>query len=438
MSAPPDIMSEKRPSLGELARESAKIGVLGFGGPAGQIALMHKIFVDNKKWVDEDRYLYALSYCTILPGPEAQQLATYVGWLLHGVRGGVIAGTLFVVPGALIMVGLSWLYMTSAQMPLIAGALYGVRCVVLALIVQSVIKIARKSLKLTWTKWVAGASFLALVVLNAPFPLVILLAGLIGWVVGRKVAHPSAERVEHSLAAATQEFTTQKREVARALQGAAIWTCVWLAPVVLLALTPTAQPLLSEIGKLFSGLSLVTFGGAYAATAWLNQQAVNVQGWLTATQMIDGLALVQAIPGPLVLVNQYVGFVAGWNAGGLPLAFAGGLLASWCTFAPSFLWIFAGAPFAERLRSNALVASCLQSVSAAVVGVIASLAVWFGAQVLFSSDKFVAGVSTLMQLDIVALCISTSALAVLTHTKIALPYVLGLGIVAGLLALGMK
>lgn len=431
MNAPPDIMSEKRPSLGELACESAKIGVMGFGGPAGQIALMHKIFVDDKKWVDEDRYLYALSYCTILPGPEAQQLATYVGWLLHGVRGGVIAGTLFVVPGALIMLGLSWLYMTSAQMPLVASALYGVRGVVLALIVQSVVKIARKSLKVTWTKWVAGVSFLALLVLNAPFPLVVLAAGLTG-LLARMLAPPTCGEVLGW--GESQDLRSGDQTKNGTLSAALIWTCLWLAPVAFLALTPSAQPILSEIGQLFCALSMVTFGGAYAATAWLNQQAVDVQGWLTATQMIDGLALVQAIPGPLVLVNQYVGFVAGWNAGGLGLAIMGGLMASWCTFAPSFVWIFAGAPFAEKLRSNAMVASSLQGVSAAIVGVIGSLAVWFGVRVLFGADTLSSALSNFAHFDTTAFGITLAALALLARTKLAMPYVLGLGTIAGLLA----
>jgi chromate transporter len=411
-------VSENRakPSLGELAAASAKIGVLGFGGPAGQIALMHKIFVDEKKWVDEDQYLYALSYCTLLPGPEAQQLATYIGWLLHGVRGGLIAGTLFVLPGALIMLALSWVYMTAADMPLMAAALYGLRCVVLALIVQSVIKIGRKSLKLSWSIWVAGISFLALVVLHVPFPIVILVAGLVGWAVQR-LGQAAAPQLEKQIS-----MSDSKNSFA----AATIWIGAWLAPVIALSVLPSAQPVLGQIGQLFSGLSLVTFGGAYAATAWLNQQAVEVQNWLTATQMMDGLALVQAIPGPLVLVNQYVGFVAGWNAGGLGLALAGGLLASWCTFAPSFVWIFAGAPFAEGLRDNQAVASALKGVSAAVVGVIASLAVWFGVQVVFGGEAM-----DWRSVDLKAILMTLIAFGLLTRTKLSLFVLLGLGACLG-------
>jgi chromate transporter len=383
---------------------------------------MHRIFVDEEKWVDEDRYLYALSYCTLLPGPEAQQLATYIGWLLHGVRGGLIAGTLFVVPGALIMLALSWLYVTSANMPLVAAGLYGLRCVVLALIIQSVIKIGTKSLKLTWTKWIAGFSFLALVSLHVPFPFVILAAGFVGWGVQRIGSDKTPPPVQQGLMGKNQH----------SFRAAAIWTAAWLAPVVAFSALPTAEPILGQIGRLFSGLSLVTFGGAYAATTWLNQQAVDVQNWLTATQMMDGLALVQAIPGPLVLVNQYVGFVAGWNAGGLGLALAGGLLASWCTFAPSFVWIFAGAPFAERLRHNQAVASALKGVSAAVVGVIGSLAVWFGVQIVFSGSAI-----ALKHIDLVAIGSTMIALGLLSRTKLNLMWVFALGAISGIALKGL-
>jgi chromate transporter len=407
-----DHIRTPHPTLSELAAASLTIGLLGFGGPAGQIALMHKVFVDDKKWIDEDRYLYALSYCTLLPGPEAQQLATYIGWLLHGVRGGLIAGTLFVAPGALIMLALSWLYMTSANMPLVAASLYGLRCVVLALIIQSVIKIGAKSLKLTWTKWVAGISFLALVVLHVPFPIVILVAGLVGWGVQRIGQGHAPQHVQQAPMGNSKH----------SFRAAAVWIGAWLAPVIAFSLLPSAQPILGQIGQLFSGLSLVTFGGAYAATAWLNQQAVEVQNWLTATQMMDGLALVQAIPGPLVLVNQYVGFVAGWNAGGLGLALAGGLLASWCTFAPSFVWIFAGAPFAEKLRHNLAVAFALKGVSAAVVGVIASLAVWFGAKVVFGEETI-----DWRAIDWKAVLMILAAFGLLTRTKLGLFPLLVLG-----------
>jgi chromate transporter len=407
------------PSLSQLAATSLKIGLLGFGGPAGQIALMHQIFVDQKKWIDEDRYLYALSYCSLLPGPEAQQLATYAGWLLHGVRGGLIAGTLFIVPGALAMLALSWLYMVTNQLPFVDGALFGLRAVVLALIVQSVIKIGTKSLVTTWAKIVAVLSFLALTFAHVPFPVVILLASAIGAAIAF-AAKPSPEPPHLTKSPPASE--------AKSFLAASVWVALWLLPLGILALLPDAPLVLSHIGALFSGLSLVTFGGAYAATAWINQQAVVAYGWLSTSQMMDGLALVQAIPGPLVLVNQYVGFVAGWNEGGLALAVAAGLLASWCTFAPSFVWIFAGAPFAERLRENRFVATALKGVNAAVVGVIASLAYVFGVALLFGGK-----VLDLNSVDLRATLVAGIALVLLTKTKLALPYVLGLGLVAGML-----
>jgi chromate transporter len=415
----PDPASKSSPSLADLALVSAKIGVLGFGGPAGQIALMHKVFVDEKNWVDEDRYLYALSYCTLLPGPEAQQLATYIGWLLHGVRGGLIAGTLFVVPGALAMLALSWLYMLGSQTPVAEGILYGVRAVVLALIVQSSIKIGRKSLSYNWAKAIALASFLALAIGHIAFPIVIATAAIIGALIA--VRAPKVQPVlQHS-----------PRQATKSLQAAAIWIGLWLFPLVALLLSPQGNPLLRDIAALFSGLSLVTFGGAYTATAWLNQQAVVVYGWLSANQMIDGLALVQAIPGPLVLVNQHVGFIAGWNQGGIGMAIAGALLASWCTFAPSFVWIFAGAPFAERLRENPFVATALKAVNAAVVGVVASLAFWFGLQLLFQVTPTTGAVVDWHQFDSTAALITLAAFGLLSRTKLPLPTVLALGAFSG-------
>jgi chromate transporter len=367
------------PTLGELARASFQIGCLGFGGPAGQIALMHRIFVEEKKWIDEPRYLHALNYCMLLPGPEAQQLATYVGWLLHGVRGGVIAGALFVLPGALIVLGLSWLYVTHGETPIVTALFYGVKAAVVAFIVDALWRIGKRALKTSADAIVAALAFVALYFIGVPFPLVILAAGAFGAIVSKP------------LPASTEPPSTSP-SAARAFGVAAIWGAAWLAPVALVIAFYGPDHVLSAVSVLFSQLAIVTFGGAYAVLAYLQQQAVDVHAWLAPGQMIDGLGLAETTPGPLILVNQFVGFLAGWQAqgGGFGLALAAAALASWCTFAPSFLWIFAGAPYAEALRRNRFAAGALRAVTAAVLGVIASLALWFAQHVLFSDATNIA------------------------------------------------
>jgi chromate transporter len=372
------VTADARPTLRELTAASFKVGCLGFGGPAGQIALMHRVFVDEKKWIGEDRYLHALSYCTLLPGPEAQQLATYVGWLLHGVKGGIIAGLLFVLPGAAIVFALSWIYVVAGQQPLVAAAFLGIKAAVVALVLEAMIRVGKRALKgpVAWP--IAIAAFLALSVWGAPFPIVILAAGAIGLVlVARQpnAAEPKAAAVDVASPSAWLAIVT-----------AGAWGAAWLAPLGLSLLVLGPLHVLTRVGQLFSTLAIVTFGGAYATLAYLQQEAVEVHGWLTASQMIDGLGLAETTPGPLVLVNEFVGFVAGWQGGGgLALATLCAVMAAWCTFAPSFVWIFAGAPFAERLRANRWANAALKAITAAVLGVIANLAVWFALHVVFSA-----------------------------------------------------
>ncbi len=369
---------EARPTLRELTTASFKVGCLGFGGPAGQIALMHRVFVDEKKWIEEDRYLHALSYCTLLPGPEAQQLATYVGWLLHGVRGGVIAGSLFVLPGALIVFALSWIYVTAGQQPLVAAAFFGIKAAVVALVLEAMIKISKRALKGAGAWPIAIAAFMGLLIWSVPFPVVILAAAIIGVVLAMRSPKP-ANATDESASGPTPSGL-------QVVATAAAWGVAWLAPLGLSLLALGPDHVLTRIGQLFSTLAVVTFGGAYATLAYLNQEAVEVHGWLTAGQMIDGLGLAETTPGPLVLVNEFVGFVAGWQGGGgLALATLGALMAAWCTFAPSFVWIFAGAPFAERLRSNRFANGALKGITAAVLGVIANLALWFALHVVFGT-----------------------------------------------------
>lgn len=362
-----------RPSFGELIAASARIGFLGFGGPAGQIALMHRVFVEEKRWIDEARYLHALSFCMLLPGPEAQQLATYIGWRLHGVRGGVAAGLLFVLPGALIVFGLSWLYAVYGQTSWLAAAFVGVKAAVLALVAEALLRIGKRALKGWSDAVVAVAAFLALAVFGLPFPLVILAAALYGAVAVRR---PPPE---------IDADPAPRPHAGRALGTAALWAAVWLAPLATVMLLLGPDHLLSELGQTFSTLAVVTFGGAYAVLAYLQQQAVEGHQWLTTAEMIDGLGLAETTPGPLILVNQFVGFIAGWREGGLGLAVAGSAIASWQTFAPSFMFIFGGAPYAEALRRNAVFSGALHAITAAVLGVIASLALGFGLHILFAS-----------------------------------------------------
>jgi chromate transporter len=372
-----------RPSFAELTAASFKIGCLGFGGPAGQIALMHRVFVDEKKWIDEARYLHALNYCMLLPGPEAQQLATYVGWLLHGVRGGIVAGALFVLPGAFVVFALSWFYVLHGTTPLVTALFVGVKAAVVAFIVDALIRIGRRALKTGADALIALAAFAALYVFGVPFPLVVLAAALVGILASMHAGEElsPAEVAPFQAPSAGKTFAT-----------ALLWAALWLAPVVVVIAAFGPQHVLSEVGLLFSQLAVVTFGGAYALLAYLQQQAVDVQGWLTQGQMIDGLGLAETTPGPLILVNQFVGFLAGWQAqgGGFWLALSAAALASWCTFAPSFVWIFAGAPYAEQLRRNRFAAGALRAVTAAVLGVIASLAFWFGQHVLFGANVAIA------------------------------------------------
>ncbi len=366
------------PTFSELTSAFARIGVLSFGGPAAQIALMHKICVEEKRWIDEDRYLHALNYCMLLPGPEAQQLATYIGWLLHGVRGGIVAGLLFVLPGLAVILGLSALYALYQETSLVTGLFFGLKAAVLAIVVEAVIRIGKRALKTSFHRGLAAAAFFALFLFSVPFPLVVLAAALIGLLHARGGETSTAE-ISQQISARPPFFS----QVATLL----FWIAVWLAPLPLLwlALPETALP---EVQSFFSQMALVTFGGAYAVLAYVAQVAVDHYAWLKPGEMLDGLALAETTPGPLVLVLSYVGFLAGFRESGAldPLigGLLGGLIAAWATFIPSFIWIFAGAPYVERLRGNHLLSAALSAITAAVVGVILNLAVWFALHVVFT------------------------------------------------------
>ena len=368
----------------EAAKVWTLIGFTSFGGAAGQIAMMHRMLVDDRKWIDEPRFLHALNYCTLLPGPEAQQLATYIGWLQHGVRGGLFAGLMFVIPGAVVMLALSFLYIYGHHIPLIAGLFFGIKTAVLAIVAHAIARIAKRAFKGRLYVAIAVVAFLLLMFLDAPFPLVVIGAALLGYF-GQPL-WPEAFGVKAAAAAKTRDGGGWSRTLASIV----IWTAVWWAPVGLIALTLGPTHILTELGVFFSKIALLSFGGAYALLAWLAQDAVTVKGWLTAAEMADGLGLAETTPGPTILVTQHVGFLAAWRAPApfsQPVAAAlGAMLTVWATFAPSFLWIFAGAPHVETLRSNIRLQAALQAITAVVVGVMSYLAAWFALNLLFGKS----------------------------------------------------
>lgn len=359
-----------------------QIGVLSFGGPAGQIALMHRIIVDEKRWLDDARFLHALNYCMLLPGPEAQQLATYVGWLLHGVRGGLVAGLLFILPGAVAILALSWLYVLFGEVSLVTGLFFGMKAAVLAIVCQAMARIAQRALRGKFHIGLALAGFLALFVFALPFPLVIFCAGLLAYVQARLAPrHAAAPRIE--------PIAIQQRPGT----GLAALCCLllWLGSVAALHLALGSDNTFTQIADFFSRMAVVTFGGAYAVLSYVAQQAVEQYQWLAPGEMLDGLGLAETTPGPLILVTQFVGFLGAWREAGqgssLLLASAGALLTTWVTFLPCFLWIFAGAPYVEKLRSHRALAAALSAITAVVVGVIANLALWFAFNFLFTQTE---------------------------------------------------
>ena len=369
----------------ELVKAFSHIGLLSFGGPAAQIALLHRVCVEEKRWVSEDRFLHALNFCMLLPGPEAQQLATYIGWLVHGVRGGMVAGLLFVLPGLAVILGLSTLYAYYHEVGWVAGLFFGLKAAILAIVVEAVVRIGRRALKTRFHRWVALIAFLSLFALALPFPLVVLMAALAGLAEARILVRSATE--DAPAEAATFGAGGGRRRLTRSLATLLFWLLVWQAPLLPLWLL-AGEGGLSDIFAFFSRMALVTFGGAYAVLAYVAQVAVEEYQWLRPGEMLDGLALAETTPGPLVLVLSYVGFLAGFReAGALPAlagGLFGGLLAAWATFVPSFIWIFAGAPHVERLRGNRMITAALSAITAAVVGVILNLAVWFALHVLFA------------------------------------------------------
>jgi chromate transporter len=364
-------------------RAFAQIGLTSFGGPAGQIALMHKEIVEDRGWIAEEDYLHALNFCHLLPGPEAQQLATYIGWRLHGIRGALAAGLLFVIPGALVILGLSVLFVYAAHLNWFAALFLGVKCAVLAVVAQALIRIAGRSLNSLFKKGLALGAFVGLFWLNLPFPIIILGAVLLGtgiaqwrpeWLALKPVAEAG--------------ITDQPNFLGQTLKTIMIWGTIWAAPMVLILATLGTDHILWKIGLFFSQLAVVTFGGAYAVLAYMAQAAVQGFGWLAPNEMADGLGLAETTPGPLIMVTQFVGFLAAFRAPApftpLVAGLAGAALTTWVTFAPCFLWILGFAPWIDRMQQNQRLKGALAAITAAVVGVIANLALWFALHVLFT------------------------------------------------------
>jgi chromate transporter len=371
-------------SLAEATAAWLRIALLSFGGPAGQIAVMHRIVVDEKRWVSEERFLHALNYCMLLPGPEAQQLATYLGWLMHGTRGGLIAGGLFILPGALAIMALSIVYVAFGQLGIVAALFFGLKAAVLAIVLQAVARVGGRALKTRSMRALAVVALLAIMIFDVPFPLIVLGAGLIGWLGNRSGLMPA--RVA-SDGGDDDLVTTADRSSAQTLRVTAVWLVLWLTPVAALLVGLGPGNVFSQLAVFFSKMALVTFGGAYAALAYVAQLAVDHYGWLRPGEMLDGLGMAETTPGPLIMVLQFVGYVAAYRAPGVlpPVAAGvlGGLLTTWVTFAPCFLWIFLGAPYIERLRGNAALSAALAAITAAVVGVMLNLALWFALHTIF-------------------------------------------------------
>ncbi|WP_207460365.1 chromate efflux transporter [Azospirillum sp. SYSU D00513] len=441
-------------SLGEALRVWARIAALSFGGPAGQIAVMHRILVEEKRWIGENRFLHALNYCMLLPGPEAQQLAVYIGWLMHRTVGGLIAGVLFVLPGVISIMVLSWIYAGLGNVGIVQGLFFGLKAAVLAVVLEAVVRIGRRALKNRVMLGIAAAAFLAIFAFDVPFPVIVLTAGLVGWFGGRS-GHPAfkpggghgasgGKTLADADSLLGEEIPAHARPtLGWSLKVSAICLALWLGPVAaLLALFGTGD-VFSEIAVFFSKMAVVTFGGAYAVLAYVAQQAVETYGWLRPGEMLDGLGMAETTPGPLIMVVQFVGFLGAFREpGALPPMLAatlGGLLATWVTFVPCFLWIFLGAPFVEALRGNRALGGALSAITAAVVGVILNLAIWFALHVLFRevAETRVAGmtldVPVLRSIDPASLLLAVAALLAVFRFKIGMIPVLAACSVVGML-----
>lgn len=431
-----------------------RIALLSFGGPAGQIAVMHRILVEEKRWIGEHRFLHALNYCMLLPGPEAQQLAIYIGWLMHRTKGGLLAGTLFVLPGFIAILALSYLYAALGNVGMVEGLFFGLKAAVLAIVINAVVRIGKRALRNNVMLGIAAAAFVAIFFLDIAFPLIILGAALIGFVGGKagspqfRVGGGHGPEGASGLADGDSLLGAELPNHARpnrawSLKISAICLTLWLTPVALLLLALGPDNVFSQIATFFSRMAVVTFGGAYAVLSYVAQAAVQNYGWLAPGEMLDGLGMAETTPGPLIQVVQFVGFMGAFRDAA-PLdpwlaATLAAILTTWVTFVPCFLWIFLGAPYVERLRDNAALSGAMTAITAAVVGVVLNLAVWFGLHVVFAEvgEWRGAGLRLLIpdvaSLDLAALVLSVAALLAIFRFGVGMLKVLGACALAGVL-----
>lgn len=427
-------------TLSDATRVWAKIGWLSFGGPAGQIALMHRELVERRRWISDERFLHALSYCMLLPGPEAQQLAIYIGWLMHRTIGGVIAGVLFVIPGMLVIGTLSFLYATFQHLPALGAVFFGLKAAVLAVVVEAVLRVGRRALKNRALIGIAAAAFIGIYFFKIPFPAIVVCAAIVG-VVGRRIVPLSfpAPATSRTLARgdyvidqriARGELTHTMHSPGHSARVAVVCLVLWVAPILFVAVLFGRDSIFTQQGVFFGEAAFVTFGGAYAVLAYVAQRAVETYAWLTPGEMLDGLALAETTPGPLIMVVQYVAFIAAFRHPGVLPAYGAGvvgsLLTTWVTFVPCFLWIFLGAPYVERLRSNRTIHAALSAITASIVGVILNLSVWFAVHTIFGSTRLQTfglvrvDIPVWSSINIAALVLSMAALTAMLGFKVGM------------------
>jgi chromate transporter len=437
------VLTVKSVSLSAASSVWAKIGWLSFGGPAGQIALMHRELVEQRRWISNERFLHALSYCMLLPGPEAQQLAIYIGWLMHGTLGGVIAGVLFVVPGMLVIGALSFLYVTFQHLPALSAIFFGLKASVLAVVFEALLRLGRRALKNGVMVCVAGAAFVCIFFFQVPFPVIVLGAAAVG-AIGRHISPLSFSSPATSAELAQGDYLIDQRmaqgdishtvhSLRRSILVLVVCLTLWIAPIVVVACVFGRDSIFAEQGIFFGEAALVTFGGAYAVLAYVAQRVVETYAWLTPGEMLDGLALAETTPGPLIMVIQYVAFVSAFRHPGSLSPYGAGVLGSllttWVTFVPCFLWIFLGAPYMEALRNNRTIHAALSAITAAVVGVILNLSVWFAVHTIFQTKMQTFGpvrmdVPVWSSINMAALVLSVGALLAMLRFKVSVVWTL--------------